>query len=54
MIRVLNLFSFLDDDYMKKAEKLYAFPSMNFTGFNDAYGGSSYLPYIIMVKYRDF
>ena len=53
MIRVLNLFSFLDDDYMKKAEKLYAFPALNSIGFDNAYGGSSYFPYIIMVKYRD-
>lgn len=52
MVRVLNLFSFLDDDYMKKAEKLYVFPSMNFIGFDNAYGGSSYLP-IILVKYHD-
>ena len=53
MIKVLTLFSFLDDDYMKKAERLYAFPAMNSTDFNNAYGGSSYLPYIIMVKYHD-
>ena len=53
MTRVLNLFSFLDDNYMKKAERLYVFPAMNFTGFDNAYGGSSYLSYFIMVKYRD-
>lgn len=53
MVKVLTLFSFLDDNYMKKAEKLYVFPSMNFMGFDNAYGGSSYLP-VILVKYRDF
>ena len=53
MPRVLNLFSFTNDEYMKKAERLYAFPSMTFMGHDNAYGGSSYLPYIIMVKYRD-
>jgi len=53
MLRILNLFSFLDDDYMKNAERLYAFPVMDSLNFNNAYGGSAYLPYIIAVKYRD-
>ena len=53
MTKVLTLFSFLDDDYMKKAERLYVFPAMNSSDFNNAYGGSSYLSYYILVKYRD-
>ena len=53
MFRVLTLFSFLDDDYMKNAERIYAFPAMDSLGFNNAYGGSSYLPFVIAVKYRD-
>ena len=52
MIKVLSIFSLQDDEYVKYAERLYAFPIMNNAGF-DAYGGSSYFPYLIMIKYLD-
>ena len=54
MVKVLNFFSISDDEYLKKAERLYAFPIMNTAGFYGAYGGSSYFPYLFMIKYRDF
>jgi len=50
MVKILSFFSLADDDYLKKAERIYVFPFMNGTGFYNAYGGSSYF---IMVKYRD-
>lgn len=54
MLKVLNFFSLSDDEYVKKAERLYAFPFTNAMGFYDAYGGSYYFPYLLMIKYRDF
>jgi len=54
MIKVLNFFSLSDDEYLKKAERLYVFPFMNTAGFYGAYGGSYYYPYFVMIKYRDY
>ena len=54
MIKVLNVFSLTDDKWIEKAERLYVFPFMNTAGFYGAYGGSSYFPYFIMIKYRDY
>lgn len=53
MVKVLNFFSLSDDEYVKKAERLYLFPYVNDAGFYGAYGGSFYFP-IILIKYRDF
>lgn len=54
MVKILNFFSLSDDDYLKKGERLYMFPLMDTAGFYSAYGGSSYFPYLLMIKYRDY
>lgn len=54
MIKVLNFFSLSDDEYLKKAERLYVFPFMNNSEFYNAYGGSYYFPYLLMIEYPDF
>ena len=53
MIKVLSFFSLSDDEYLKKAEKLYVFPFMSTAGFYSAYTGAPYYPYFIMIECPD-
>ena len=52
MIRVISLFSALNDKSEHETDELFLFPYMNTGDFPGAYGGSYYLP-IIMRKVPD-
>lgn len=54
MLKVISLFSLLDDDFTLGEGTLYFYPFLNGGGSYNAYGGSYYMPIIFISKYPDF
>lgn len=54
MIKVISLFSLLDDNFKLGEGTLYYFPYLNGGGFYNAYGGSYFTPFLFISKVPDF